>query len=340
MSQIPLVRIHDVNHFQLDNIAQPKAGPDDVVIKVSLCGICGSDLSYIAMGGLLGPGVPMPIGHELSGTIFETGANVQHVAVGDRVIVNPEGNNNRIGNIGPEGAFSPYLLVRGAALDETAVLKLPDSLSMEQGAMVEPLAVAMHAVHQGRISADDKVVIFGAGPIGLGIVLVLKYYGVNNIIVSDLSEKRLAIAESLGAKRFKGSSKELTAFLTKTHGTAEVHGLGTMPATDLYFEATGVGTVFNQAVEMARRGARVVVVGVNQTPVELNLVNLLMRELSITGSMAYPTEFPEVVRMLESGKVDIAPLITHRYPLSQFGEAISSASNTEQAVKVMIDCQH
>lgn len=338
MPTMPLVRVHDVNQVQLDQVDRPGAGADDVVVQVAYCGICGSDPTFIAMGGLSGPGTPMPLGHELSATVLEAGANVRHVRVGDRVVVNPEGNGNRIGSGGPNGGFAPYMLVRGAALDTQSVIKIPDSLSMQHGALVEPLSVAMHAVHQGQAKAGDRAVVFGAGPIGLGILLVLRHYGIDNVVVVDLSEHRLTVAEQLGAATFKADSGDLSNFLIARHGEAKLMGMPA-PGSDLYFEATGVGAVFNRAVQLPKMGARLVVVGVHKEPVQLDLVNLLIRELTITASMAYPTEFPQVIAMLESGKVDVSPLITHRYPLSQFMDALASARDTSRAVKVLVDCQ-
>lgn len=338
MDQMPLVQIHGVNSVTVDSVNRPVAGADDVIVQVAQCGICGSDLGYIAMGGLLGPGTPMPLGHELSGTVLETGENVSHVKVGDRVVVNPEGNTNRIGNSGPEGGFAPYLLVRGAAIDTASVIALPDNLDFELGALVEPLSVSMHGVHQGQVKAGDKTVIFGAGPIGLGIVIVLRYYGIKDIVVVDMADQRLAMAEQLGACAFKADRSDLASFLIEQHGSAEVMGMP-VPATDVYFEATGVGAVFNQITQLAKTAARAVVVGVHKAPVELDLVNLLIRELTITGSMAYPTEFPQVMEMLSSGKVDARPLISHRYPLSDFNTALATATAGNEAIKVLIDCQ-
>ena len=339
MSKIPLLRIHNINAIQLDQIDRPHAGPDDLVMQVAQCGICGSDLGFIAMGGLLGPGNPMALGHELSGTVIEAGANVHHVAVGDRVVINPEGNGNRIGCSGADvGGFSPYLLVRGAALDPQVALKLPESLSFEQGALVEPLSVAMHAVHQGQAKSTDRVVIFGAGPIGLGILLVLQYYGVKNIVVVDLAEFRLAKVAQLGGIPVKADSTDLANDISGIHGQESLMGRS-VPATDLYFEATGVEAVFEQCVKFAKSGARVVVVGVHKKPVKFDLVNLLMRELTITGSMAYPKEFPQVIDMLASGKIDTAALISHRFALSDFQCAFDTARDTQQAIKVLVDCQ-
>jgi len=328
----------DVDQVAVQQIEVPVAGPDDVIIEVQQCGICGSDLGYAAMGGLLGPGVPMRLGHELSGTVVEAGSNVQHVARGDRVVMNPEANGNRIGNSGAEGGFTPLLLIRGAANDPQAVTKLPDTLNWELGALVEPLSVSMHGVHQGRVTTEDRAVVFGAGPIGLGVVLVLKYYGVKDIVVVDLSEHRLAAARELGAETFKADDGDLSAFLLERHGSAEVMGMP-VSGTDVYFEATGAGAVFDQAVNLSKMGARIVVLGVHKVPVEFDLINLLIRELTVTGSMAYPVEFPQVIEMLTSGKVDPSVLVSHRFPLSEFTKAFQTAQDQGQAIKVLVDCQ-
>ena len=335
---IPQVQIHGVGDVRIDAIDAPQPGPRDVVVEVRHCGICGSDLSYVAMGGLPGAPRPMPIGHELSGVVAHVGAEVEHVAVGDRVVVNPEGNANGIGGVGGEGAFSPLLHVRGAADDPGSVLRLPDNLSFEQGAMVEPLSVAMHAVHRGRIGKGDKVVVVGAGTIGLAALQVLNYYGVDDVVSVDLQPERLAIAERLGATPVSAAGGDLPAALREVHGEAKVIGMPA-PASDVYIEATGVGAVFEQLAGMTRVGARIVVVGVHKAPVELNLINMLVREQEILASLAYPDEFPQVIEMLESGRVDPTALITHRFPLSAFGDALATAQDQARAIKVMIDCQ-
>lgn len=331
------VRIHGVDDVRLDSVEKPAVAADDVLVQVSLCGICGSDLGYVAMGGL-GLTQPMPLGHELYGTVLERGKNVRYLDIGDRVVVNPLGNANGIGNGGAEGGFAPYLLVRGVAEDQGSVLKIPEQLTANQAALVEPLSVALHGCHQGQAKAGDRVVVFGAGPIGLCTVICLKYLGVQDIVVVDLSDFRLSIAGQLGAIPFRADRPDLAEFLRQRHGDAELMGMP-VPATDLYFEATGARPVFEQLVNLARTGARVVVLGLHKEPVQLDLVNVLLRELNIVGSMAYPNEFPEVIAMLASGEVDVEPLVTHCYPLSRFDEALAQARDTNAAVKVLVDCQ-
>jgi threonine dehydrogenase-like Zn-dependent dehydrogenase len=247
-------------------------------------------------------------------------------------------NVHSIGNGGSQGGFAPYLLVADAARHEDAVLKLPAGLGPEQAAMVEPLSVAMHGCNQGQAQPGDKVVIFGAGPIGLCALTCLRYLGVDDIVVVDLSDFRLERANELGATTFNATGQDLAAFLIDRHGAADVIGMP-VPATDLYLEATGAGPVFEQIPDLARTGARIVVLGVHKQPVQFDLVNLLLRELNIVGSMAYPNEFPQVIEMLCSGLVDTAALVSHRFPLSQFPVALAQARDAQNAVKVLVECQ-
>jgi 2-desacetyl-2-hydroxyethyl bacteriochlorophyllide A dehydrogenase len=338
---MPQVRIHGVEDVRLDSVEKPVIASDDVLVQVSQCGICGSDIGYISMGGL-GMTQPMPLGHELAGTVAEVGDKVTHLSVGDRVVVNPMEGNNGIGNGGAEGGFAPYLLVRGAAASPDVAMKIPDSLSMEQAAMVEPLSVALHGCHRGEVSAEDKAVIFGAGPIGLCTAICLKYLGLEKIVAVDMSEYRLAAAESIGAIAFKPGSSDLAEFLMDQHGTTNLAGMPVpvpVPATDIYLEATGAKPVFEQLVNTARTGARVVILGLHKQPVELDLANVLLRELKLIGSMGYADEFPEVIRILTSGEVDVSQVITHRFPLTDFDQALAQAKTADEAIKVLVDCQ-
>jgi len=339
MGTMPLARIHGVNDIRLDRVDVPAIPSTGVLIEVSLCGICGSDLSYAKFGGLPGAASPMAIGHEFSGVVKEVGADVQHIRIGDRVVVNPDSPKNKIGSNGLVGAFAPYVLVSDAVTDPSAIIPLPANLSFEQGAMVEPLSVAMHGINRCKLQPEDKLVIMGAGPIGLGAGLVARYYGVENIVIVDLSEKRLEVAAQLGLMPFKAGGGDLKAFLIETHGANTEVGVGVQPDTDVYLEATGVGAVFQQIIELGKRHARAVIIGVHINPAEINMIKLLMSEMSITAAMSYPTELPDVIEMLNSGKVDVSPLITHHYPLSEFHQAFSQAQNQEEAIKVLIDCQ-
>ena len=339
MPVMPLARIHGVNDVKLDQVTRPDIGAQGVLIEVVLCGICGSDLSYAKFGGLPGAASPMAIGHEFSGVIREVGAEVKNVRVGDRVVVNPDSSKNKIGSNGLIGAFAPYVAVADVVNDPDAIVPLPEALSFEQGAMVEPLSVAMHGINRCNLNVEDKLVIMGAGPIGLGAGIVAKYYGVKDIVIVDLSEKRLTVAEELGLTPFKADEGDLADFLIKHHGANEEIGLGVQPDTDVYLEATGAGQVFRQIIELGKRHARAVVVGVHIDPAEINMIKLLMSEMNITAAIAYPTELRDVIKMLSSGEVDISPLITHQFALSDFKSAFEQAKKQNEAIKVLVDCQ-
>jgi 2-desacetyl-2-hydroxyethyl bacteriochlorophyllide A dehydrogenase len=339
MSTMPLIQIHGVDDVRIDKVECPVAGPDDILLRVAACGICGSDLGYIAMGGITAPDVPMPLGHEFSGTVESVGENVKHLQTGQRVTVNPMVNNHSIGNGGSEGAFAPLLLVKDVVSYPDTALPLPDGLSFEQGALIEPLAVAMHGVNQSGVQAGQSVLILGAGPIGLCAVVVLKYFGIDDIVIADQSSSRLQLAQQLGARSICNVlEQDLADVLKRAHGEAELMGMP-LPATDVYIEATGVGAVLEQAIELSRPGASVVVLGVHKAPIQLDPLVLIIKELHLTGSLAYPTEFPVVIEMLMSGKVDVTALISHRFALEDFMEALAVARDPQRAAKVMVTMQ-
>ena len=335
MQSMPLVQVHGVDDVRLDEVSIPSASADDVLVKVARCGICGSDLGYIAMGGLTAPGQPMPLGHELAGVVAELGANVSHLQPGQRVVVNPTANGTDIGNGGPEGGFAPLLLVSNVAAHPQAVLPIPDDISFDEGALVEPLAVAMHAVNQSGIRAGQCATILGAGPIGLCTVVVLRYFGIENIVVADRSPRRLSVAQQLGARPCNIEQEDIGTVLQQEQGESRHYGMP-VAATDVYIEATGVGPVLEQAISLARPGATIVVVGVHKQAIQLNPLDLLMKELRLVGSMAYPKEFPLVIEMLEGRKLDVLPLISHHFPLADFQTALTVASDPMAAAKVMV----
>lgn len=338
MNTIPQARIHGVDDLRLDSVPAPCCGPDDVVVRVRQCGICGSDLGYLSIGGLTGPDDPMRLGHELWGEVSEIGDNVSHVAPGDRVVVQPMSNGINIGNGGGEGGFTPYLLVRDAARDPGSTLKLPQDMPDAWGALIEPLSVAQHGANRVAANGADTAVVYGAGPIGLSIVQVLRYRGLENIVAVDLSARRLEVAADMGAVPLRGDDPALAQQLMELHGTRDFFGMP-VPASSLYFEATGVRAVFESIVALAGPGSRICLTGVHKEPASVDLVMLLAKELSVIAAMGYDNEFDEVIAMLDSGSLDPAAMVTHHFPLSALGDAFATAQDTQQAIKVMIDCQ-
>jgi len=331
-----LVNLYGPGDVRIDDAAKPEPGPKDVLIKVAVCGICGTDLKYVDTGGPVGPKAhPMPLGHELSGIVESVGAAVSGLSVGTRVVVNPLAAGNLIGNGGPDGAFGEYLLIRRAS-EDACVFPVPDGVSLDAAALTEPLAVSLHAVNRGEAKAGDKAVVLGAGPIGLGAIIALKYRGVQSVVAVDVSETRLALAERLGAGAvFDPRAGDLKSWLMEQHGESRVFGV---PAagTDLFIDAAGVGDVIREVLRCSKSGARLVVVGMHKVAVPVDFAKVLAKELTIRGSMAYPSEFPQAIEMLASGRVNASPMITHELHLGELAAALSIARDPNRSGKVVI----
>jgi threonine dehydrogenase-like Zn-dependent dehydrogenase len=328
-------RIHGPGDVRLDEVPEPTAGPGDVVLRVHSCGICGSDLGYIALGGVAGPmPEPMPIGHELAGVVEQVGSDVETLAVGDRVALDPrDPEGGVIGNGRPEGGFAPRLLVRSA--DRRRLHKLPDSMSFDLAALAEPLGVGMNAVDKLRVEPHEKAVVFGAGPIGLTAVASLRDRGCEDIVAIDLSPQRLRLARSLGARATLNAGEvDVWQQLRALHGETLFFG-GPVAASDVFVEASGAPSVISQVIGSARRGARLSIVALHRTPIEVDFLLVLMRELQINGAMEYPEDFARGIDLL--ARHDLSPMITHRFPLERFHEALDVARDPSVAGKVMVE---
>jgi (R,R)-butanediol dehydrogenase/meso-butanediol dehydrogenase/diacetyl reductase len=331
-----LLTIHGVGDVRLDDYVLPEAGPNDVVLTMKACGICGSDLSYIKWGGMpVEPGGTTALGHEGAGEVLSVGSAVTGLAPGDAVIVNPMATPSLVGSGGPEGAFVDQLLIRGAEKG-TNLLPIPEGVSYDVAAMCEPLAVAMHGVNRAKAKAGEKVVVFGCGPIGLGMVLWLVDRGVEELIVVDLSDDRLERARALGAKYTINPSREdLREKVGEYHGvTVDMIGNPRVD-TDAFLDAAGAPAIIPETVAMAKTHARVVVTAVYHEAVPIPLTAMLTSEVELTTAMGYPTEMPEVVVALPRLKDKVASMISHRLPFESVLEGLKIAG-TPQSAKVMI----
>ena len=333
------VRIHGPDDVRLDEVPDPVAGSRDVIVRVAACGLCGTDLKYIGLGGVAGPGPePMPLGHEMSGTVEVVGEDVTGpegggVSVGDRVVVLPGDDDvGRIGNGSPEGGLAPKLLVREAARGGR-LFRVPDGLPLDLAALNEPLGVGTNAVERSGASAGDKVAIFGSGPIGLTALAALQDRGVDDVVVVDLSSDRLALAEKLGARAaISATADDPWEALAAYHGT-EPHMLGPTVGTDVFIEATGAGPVITDMVQHAKKRATISVVALHYADVPTSYLLVMMKELTITGAMEYPERFESGLELLQ--RRDLNDLVTHRFPLERFDEALATLHDSN-AGKVLI----
>jgi threonine dehydrogenase-like Zn-dependent dehydrogenase len=329
------LRIHGPNQVSLDDVPMRALGPRDALLRVQACGICGSDLGYINYGGVAGPRPePTPIGHEFSAVVERVGSDVTRYRAGARVVVNPLASGN-IGNGGEVGAFGPEIVVRD--VDAGGMLfPIPDDLPFDRAALAEPLGVGMHAVERAQLAPGEKVAIFGAGPIGLMSLAVLRWRGFDDVAIFDLSEKRLSIARELGATlALNAGESDVWRALHDLHGTENWMGIVPCAGTHAYIEASGAPKVIGEIISHARPRARVSVVALHRQPEPVDFLSLMAREITLTGSMAYPEDYTAMVKML--GEVDLSPAITHRFPLERFAEALDTARNASVSGKVIIE---
>jgi threonine dehydrogenase-like Zn-dependent dehydrogenase len=329
------VRVHGPGEVRLDEVEAPTPGPRDAVVRIEACGVCGSDLGYIRMGGLAGPGgAPMPLGHEMAGVVEVVGEQVDAVAPGDRVVVHPGDDDlGRIGNGSPEGGLAPRLLVRDAARGDRLVA-VPADLPLEVAALAEPLAVGMRAVDQADVRPGQSVAVFGCGPIGLAAVATLVDRGVDDVVAVDLSATRRDLAVLLGARRaVDPTTDDAFSVLAELHGTTPFM-FGPAPATDAYIEASGSDRVITEVIERCRPSAHLCVVALHHQPVPVSFLLVLMKQLTIRGSMEYPPRFADAVDLLT--RRDLSPMITHRFPLERIDDALALLEAGRDCGKVMI----
>jgi threonine dehydrogenase-like Zn-dependent dehydrogenase len=298
------------------------------------CGICGSDAFYISIGGICEG--HMPLGHEPVGEIAETGRAVSGFTVGDHVVINPMvAPSGIIGNGGTTGALAEYLLIEDAARG-TSLEVIPDHIPFEVAALNEPMAVARHSVNKCRPHPSDKVVVFGAGPIGLGATIGFKSVGVEHVIVVDLIAARLEKAVEVGADAVINVDDEHVAQrLIELHGHGESM-FGGKADTDIYLDAAGTPAVIDTALATAKRGARLGVVAVHKEAVPVDFLSLMSNEITIVGSMGYPDEIFEVTNDIVANWQKYAVIVSHTIPFDDVGEALRIATTPGAADKVVV----
>ncbi len=312
------------NHLEIQEWPRPEIGPDEVLLRVAACGICGSDIH--GMDGSTGRRQPPIImGHEASGTVAEVGRNVQTWKPGDRVTFDSTVycgtcwhcrrgeinlcDNRRVLGVSCDdyrrhGAFAEYVTV-----PQHILVRLPDNVTFAQAAMIEPLSIAFHAVRLTRVALGDRAVVVGAGMIGLLVIQALRASGCGQIIAIDVDQRRLDLARKFGADRGLLSDSADVA--------AEVRGMTYGRGADLAVEAVGISAAVHTAVSCVRKGGQVTLVG-NLTPkIDFALQTVVTRELTIRGSCASRGEYAACLDMMACGAVSIDPLVSAVAPLAE-----------------------
>ena len=343
-------RWHGVKDIRVEDVADPTPGPGEVKVKVAWTGICGSDLHEYLAGPIFIPvgtdhplshdKAPITMGHEYSGTVTELGEGVSGLSIGDRVAIEPifacgscpaclEGKYNLcdslgfVGLSGGHGGFAAYSVVPARMLH-----KMPEGLSMEQGALVEPAAVALHAVRLSKIKAGDTAAVFGAGPIGLLVVEALRVAGAGQIHVVEPSEARRQKAIELGAT----SALDPTAcdvVATIRDATGGVH---------VAFEVTGVPKVLPQCIDSTRHEGQTLIVSIWESDAAFQPNTIVLKERQLQGTIAYRNVYPAVMELMTQGYFSAEKLVTTRISIDDIvAQGFEALVADKSQVKILVE---
>ncbi|ERF68283.1 hypothetical protein EPUS_02739 [Endocarpon pusillum Z07020] len=348
------VRFHGQKDIRLEEVEEPECGRGQIKIKPAFCGICGTDLhEYLGGANLIPKDTPHPItnetlplalGHEFSGIVEEVGDEVQGFKAGDRVCVQPTiydgeclscrrglvnccDKNGFVGLSGWGGGMSEHIV-----LPQDSVKKLPDNISLEVGALVEPLAVAWHALSISPYKPGDRVLVLGGGPIGLAVVQVLKARGCDSIILSEISPRRRQYAKEFGAHHVIDPTKDdVVAEVTKL-----THGEG----VEIAFDAAGVQVGVDSAMLVIKARGTLVNIAVWEKRATLNINQLVFRERAYIGTACYALgDFELVIDAISTGKLTPEAMITRKIKLDEVEEKGFNAliNDKDNHVKILVD---
>lgn len=349
-SKMKAARWYAAKDIRVEDADIPVAGKNQVKIAVQYAGICGSDLHEYSHGPMLIPakepyslnghfGVTT-LGHEFAGIVDEVGEGVTQIKKGDRVVVEPLFRNpdspfivngeynlsEPLGFVGltSNGGFAKYTVV-----EDYMVHKIPDTMSFEQGALVEPAAVAVYAVLQSGLKLGQTCVIFGAGPIGLLCVQAAIAAGATKVIVVDVADKRLEKASEIGASHvINGKSENIPAQIREI----------TQGGADIYLDAAGVQATFDAGLASLKNGGTAVLVALFGKPVSHDAFAQVAREITIKGIIAYRNIFPQVIDLIDSGRMPVEKLVSNKITLDHIvTDGFEALVTNPSQVKILID---
>lgn len=328
--------------FRTVPIPQPNA--DEVLIRIHMIGICGSDI-HVYHGKHPFTKYPITQGHEVSGEIVALGANVTNFSVGQKVTIEPQifcgdcypcthGKYNLCEDLKVMGFQSTGTASTFFAVDSSKITPLPATMSYEQGAMIEPLAVAVHAVRRFGNIAGQKVAILGAGPIGNLVSQVARSMGAESVLITDVSDYRLALAKDCGADYAVNTRNlDLNDVLVEHFGRDKA---------DVIYDCAGNNITINQAIHAARKGSTIILVAVFADMASADLAVLNDHELDLNTTMMYRHEdYETAISLVQTGAIHLEPLMSKVFPFFQYQQAYEYIdANRESTMKVLIDVQN
>lgn len=335
--------LDNYNELNYRDFPDPEITSDEVLIEVKACGICGSDVH--GMDGSTGRRKPpLIMGHEASGIIIETGSEVENWKPGDRVTFDStvyplndwftlKGHYNLSDNRQVLGVSPGEYRRHGAFAEKVAVPqhilhRIPDGVSFNEAAMVEPIAVAAHALNVSGLKPGNSALVVGSGMVGVFVVKLLSLFGANLVIAVDIDDKKLEMAAKFGAG-FTINSKE-------KNSAEKIQKLTKNRGVDLAFEVVGISETVQTAIKNTRKGGTVVLVGNLSPEIQFPLQQVVTREITVQGSCAINGEYELVLDLLSSKKVDVKPLVSAVSPLSEGADWFKRLYNKEPGLNKVI----
>jgi len=314
-------------------------GPDEVRVKVSYCGVCGTDL-HIFKGGMdKRVSIPQVIGHEMAGEIAEIGSSVKGWSVGERVVVRPlapcgqcpacrAGHSHICYNLKFLGIDTPGAFQGSWTVSASTLHRLPPSLPLDQAALIEPIAVAYHDVRRGEVQFGEEVVVIGGGPIGLLIALVAADIGAK-VLISEINPFRVNLAHEIGLEAVNPQETDLAALVNKRTAGA---------GADVVFEVSGSADGAAIMTQLLRTRGRIVIVAIFAEMPKIDLFRFFWRELHLCGARVYESEdFDKAISIAASGKLPLNRLISDRRPLTDLQKVFEQIEASTNLMKVLID---
>jgi threonine dehydrogenase-like Zn-dependent dehydrogenase len=329
--------LRGARQIEIEEVSDPVVEPEGIVIKVKAAGVCGSDLHIYKEEGREGT----IFGHEFSGDVVEVGAKVTGIKIGDRVTASgfkpcgtcfgcKQGKLHHCSDMALmgyqfPGAMAEYASVPIAKLGFNAYI-LPEELSYEDAAMVEPLSISLFSVNRAKPREKDTAVVLGAGIIGLNAIQVLKTMGVSKVLVSARRDSRVTAAKACGADLVVDAAVEdpLPAIMEATNGMG----------ANIVLECAGSPVTFEQSVAMARGGGKIMLVGVYEQKLNWDPLAVIAKNITLIGCLG--ANFPGAIELLKTGQAEARPLLTHVFPLEKTAEAFKAHMEDSKAIKVMI----
>jgi len=327
--------------IEFSEVPKPALGGQDVLLRIRRIGICGSDI-HVYHGKHPYTSYPVVQGHEFCGEVAEVGRNVRSFRQGDLATAPPqivcgecvpcrEGRYHICENLKVMGFQAPGVAQEFFALPESALLKLPAGFTLECGALVEPTAVAIHAVSRASSVAGRQVLVLGAGPIGNLVAQVARWRQARRVLISDISDPRLEIARQCGIDCTVNSREaSLESYVAEVFGPNRA---------DAAFECVGAAETVNQAIHNVRKGGTIVIVGVFGDRPEIDLGLVQDRELEMRGTLMYQRlDYVDAIRCLTEGGITVGPLLTRNFSFRHYPEAYAFIEeNREKVMKVMVE---